>query len=159
MKNRLEGGCVCGAMRYRLTATPLFVHACHCSDCRRATGAPFIVNAMIEENKLIMAKGEPAPVAVPSSTRSAHHVFRCHTCQTPLFSRYGVRAPLRYVRAATLDDPDLAPPGAHIFVRSKASWLTLDDESPKYRAWYDREKLWPAASLRRLEAARAAQRA
>jgi hypothetical protein len=64
---------------------------------------------------------------------------------------------MRYLRAATLDEPDLAPPCAHIFVRSKADWLTLADDIPQYRGWYDREKLWPTSSLRRLEAARAAQ--
>jgi hypothetical protein len=150
------GGCVCGATRFALKAAPLFVHCCHCRDCQRQSGAPFIVNAMIEAVKIAVTKGDPLAVAVPSSSSSAHHVFRCPDCASPLWSRYGVRAPMRYVRAAALDTPEQFPPQAHIFVRSKAPWLAIDDTIPAYQRWYDRAKLWPAPSLERLAAARAA---
>jgi hypothetical protein len=157
MSKKLSGGCVCGATRYRLTSAPLFAHACHCSDCRRQSGAPFIVNAMIEADRIVVAKGQPEPTPAPSSTKSAHHVFRCPDCRAPLWSRYGVKAPMRYLRTASLDEPDAVPPRAHIFVRSKAAWLTLNDGLPQFKTWYDRRKIWPAESLARLAAARESQ--
>lgn len=150
----LAGGCACGELRYKLTSTPLFAHCCHCRDCQRAAGAPFIVNAMIEADRIVVTKGAPSTSPAPSSTKSAHHVFRCPTCQAPLWSRYGLKAPLRYLRVASLDDPDALTPGAHIFVRSRAPWLALDDAIPAYRTWYKPEKLWPPESLARLAAAK-----
>ena len=46
----LEGGCACRTVRYKLTASPLIVHACHCRDCQRLTGGPFVINVWIEGN-------------------------------------------------------------------------------------------------------------
>jgi hypothetical protein len=44
LPTNLEGGCACGTIRYRQTASPLIVHACHCRDCQRLAGGPFVIN-------------------------------------------------------------------------------------------------------------------
>lgn len=152
-RKTLHGGCVCGEVRYELTSPPLFVHCCHCRDCQIAAGGVFVANAMIEADRLVVTKGAPAPARVPSSTSAVHLVFRCPSCQSPLWSRYGEKALIRYVRVVSLDDQDAAPARAHIFVRSKPPWLTLGDDIPAYETWYKREDVWPAASLARLAAA------
>ena len=52
MAENLEGGCACGAVRYRLTSAPMFVHCCHCRDCQRQTGSAFVLNALIEADRV-----------------------------------------------------------------------------------------------------------
>jgi hypothetical protein len=53
VRDHLEGGCACGALRYRLTSAPMFVHCCHCRDCQRQTGSAFVINALIETDRVI----------------------------------------------------------------------------------------------------------
>ena len=60
-----EGGCACGQARYRLTSDPLFVHCCHCLNCQRQTGSAFVINLLIETDRVELFAGEPQPVSVP----------------------------------------------------------------------------------------------
>src|SRR5579863_6208869 len=62
----LEGVCACGAVRYRLSSPPMFVHCCHCRDCQRQTGSAFVLNALIEAERVTLLSGKPEPVAVPT---------------------------------------------------------------------------------------------
>ena len=68
MKGGLEGGCACGRVRYRLNAPPMFVHCCHCRDCQRQTGSAFVINALIETDRITILSGEVHPVAVPTDS-------------------------------------------------------------------------------------------
>jgi hypothetical protein len=146
-----EGGCACGEVRYRLTAEPLFVHCCHCLNCQRQTGSAFVVNVLIEADRVEVLEGEPQPVDVPRGGSKKQRIFRCPTCQIALFSRY-TRASILFVRAGTLDDPSSVEPDVHIYTRSKLPWVELPESAPAFRAYYETEKLWPAASLERLAA-------
>ena len=87
----LEGGCACGAVRYRLTSAPMFVHCCHCLDCQRQTGSAFVLNAMIETDRIELLQGSPEPVRVPTDSGRPHDIYRCPQCQTALWSDYGGR--------------------------------------------------------------------
>ena len=151
-----EGGCSCGEVRYRLTSEPLFIHCCHCLNCQRQTGSAFVINLLIESGRVELLAGEPQQVDVPRDDGSEQQVFRCPTCQVAVFSHYGF-AGVRFVRAGTLDDPSSAVPDVHIFTRSKLPWVTLPQSTPAFEVYYDSKSLWPAASLARLEAVRAAR--
>ena len=148
-----EGGCSCGAIRYRLTSDPLFVHCCHCLNCQRQTGSAFAINLLIEADRVELLAGEPEPVPVPRGGSGKQRIFRCPACQIAVFSTY-TRATVRFVRAGTLDDPSTVEPDVHIYTRSKMPWVELPESVPAFRAYYDTEKLWPAASLQRLAALR-----
>ena len=148
----LEGGCACGAVRYRLTSAPMIVHCCHCRDCQRQTGGAFAVNALIETDRIEMLSGEPVAISMPTDSSRPHDVYRCPACETALWSDYGRRPVLRFVRAMTLDDPDAVPPDVHIFTRSKLPWVGLPPEVPAFEVYYDMAKLWPPESLARREA-------
>jgi hypothetical protein len=150
-----EGGCACGAVRYRLASDPLFVHCCHCLNCQRQTGSAFVVNLLIETDRVELLAGEPQPVDVPRDDGSTQRIFRCPTCQIAVFSQYRHPA-VRFVRAGTLDDPASVTPDVHIYTRSKLPWIALPDSVPAFEEYYDTNALWPAASLERLEAIRAA---
>jgi hypothetical protein len=151
-QSELAGGCACGAVRYRLASPPMFVHCCHCRDCQRQTGSAFVLNALIETDRVNLLSGELQPVAMRTDSGRPHRVFRCPSCQTALWSEYGGVAKLRFVRIGTLDDPTALQPDVHIYVRSKQPWMTLPAGVPAFEAYYDSKQLWPATSLERRRA-------
>ncbi|HYZ63502.1 MAG TPA: GFA family protein [Acetobacteraceae bacterium] len=148
----MEGGCACGAIRYRLRAAPMFVHCCHCRDCQRQTGSAFVLNALIETGEVELLGGRPAPVSMPTESGRPHDVYRCPDCGTALWSDYGRRRVMLFVRVGTLDDPTALRPDMHIFTRSKLPWVVLPEGAPAVPVYYDMESLWPAASLARRRA-------
>jgi hypothetical protein len=153
MSDSREGGCACGAVRYRLTSEPLFVHCCHCLNCQRQTGSAFVINVLIEADRVALLAGEPKRVPVPRSGGKRQQIYRCPTCQVAVFSTY-TSAKVRFVRAGTLDDPSSIEPDVHIYTRSKVPWVELPGSAQAFTTYYDTEKLWPAASLVRLAALR-----
>jgi hypothetical protein len=155
MSAQPEGGCACGAVRYRLTSDPLFVHCCHCLNCQRQTGSAFVINALIEADRVELLGDEPEPVRVPRDDGSKQTIWRCPTCQVAVYSKY-TSPRVRFVRVGTLDDPSAIEPDVHIFTKSKVAWVELPDGVPAFNVYYDMQKLWPAASLERVEAMRAA---
>jgi hypothetical protein len=152
MAGDLEGGCACGAVRYRLGSAPMFVHCCHCRDCQRQTGSAFVLNALIETDRIGLLSGNPVPIAVPTDSGRPYGIYRCPACQTALWSDYGGRPALRFVRVGTLEDPTALTPDVHIFTRSKLPWVELPDTVPAFPVYYDTQKLWPVASLERRRA-------
>jgi hypothetical protein len=151
MSGTREGGCACGSVRYRLASEPLFVHCCHCLNCQRQTGSAFVVNLLIESDRVEVLAGEPHAVDVPRDDGSVQRIYRCPTCQVALFSDYG-RSEVWFVRAGTLDDPHGVAPDVHIFTRSKVDWVALPESVPAFDVYYDRRDLWPPDSLARLDA-------
>jgi hypothetical protein len=146
-----EGGCSCGAVRYRLASDPLFVHCCHCLNCQRQTGSAFVINVLIESDRVEIATGEPQSFEVPRDDDSMQQIFRCPACQVAVYSHY-TYPEVSFVRAGTLDDPSTVSPDVHIFTRSKLPWVALPEGVPAYEIYYDMEALWPAESLDRLRA-------
>lgn len=149
----LEGGCACGAVRYRLSSGPMFVHCCHCTDCQRQVGSAFVVNALIETDRIEVQSGELSAWRMPTESGRPHDVYRCDACGTALWADYGGRPWLRFVRATTLDDRAALKPDVHIFTRSKLPWVRLPDDQPAFEVYYDMQALWPPESLARREAA------
>ena len=147
----LEGGCSCGAVRYRLTSDPLFVHCCHCLNCQRQTGSAFAINVLIEADRVELTAGEPRLVEVLRDDGSKQAVFRCPECQIALYSHYSYPV-VAFVRAGTLDEPASVAPDVHIFTRSKQPWVTLPEEVPAFDVYYDTGELWPPESLARIRA-------
>ena len=147
----MEGGCACGAVRYRLTSEPMFVHCCHCLNCQRQTGSAFVINLLIEADRVELLSGEPEPVEVPRDDGGAQRIHRCPACQVAVFSEYG-RPEVRFVRGGTLDEPSRVAPDVHIFTRSKLPWVTLPEGVPAVEVYYDSKALWPPESLERLRA-------
>jgi hypothetical protein len=148
-----EGACACGAVRYRLLSEPLFVHCCHCLSCQRQTGSAFAINLLIEADQVDLFAAQPRPVDVGRDDGGSQRIFRCPSCQIAVFSEYG-RPGLWFVRGGTLNDPRTVGPDVHIYTRSKVLWVTIPEDTPAFEAYYETSRLWPAESLRRLEAIR-----
>jgi hypothetical protein len=152
MSGAAVGGCACRALRYRLASEPLFVHCCHCLNCQCQTGSAFVVNLLIEADRLEVLAGAAQPIDAPRDDGSVQRIFRCTRCQVAIFSQYG-RPEVRFVRAGTLDEPTDVAPDVHIYTRSRVAWVRLPEGTPAFEEYYDENELWPAESLRRLEAA------
>lgn len=153
MSDKLEGGCFCKALRYRLTADPMIVHCCHCRNCQNQTGSAFVINAFIETARIEILSGEPEITTVESGSGTPHDIYRCPTCRTAVWSDYGRKPGIRMVRVGTLDDPDALPPDVHIFTRSKLPWVRLPEGAPAFEAFYDRKKVWSPEAYERRRAA------
>ena len=86
MSVQREGGCACGEIRYRLKSDLLFTHCCHGLNCQRQTGSAFVINVLIETDRVELLAGEPQAVAVPRSGGKKQKIWRCPTCQVAVFS-------------------------------------------------------------------------
>jgi len=145
----ITGRCHCESVRYRLNGSPLFTHACHCLDCQRQTGSAFWMATIVLRGDLEMTHGSLVPR--PRSARSTEQ--RCASCDTTLYVE-STHFPVSVIlRSGTLDDPRVATPQAHIWVKRKLPWLTLPADVPQFDEGYDPSTTWPAESLARLRAA------
>jgi hypothetical protein len=148
----LDGRCTCGEVRYRMASGPLFVHCCHCRWCQRETGSAFVLNAMIEADRVQLLHGEPEMIDTPSNSGKGQQIFRCPKCRVALWSHYaGAGDKVCFVRVGTLEEPDLLPPDIHIFTASKQPWVLLPPDVPAVPEYYDRKVYWPPESLERYQ--------
>lgn len=150
-----EGGCACGAVRYRMLGPPLIVHCCHCSWCQRETGSAFVVNALIESDRVQLLAGSVELTDTPSASGAGQHIARCARCRIALWSHYafaGIGERVKFVRVGTLDEPAQLPPDVHIFTSSKLPWLDLAGNAAVFPEYYRKKDVWSEASLARLQA-------
>ncbi len=148
-----DGGCTCRHLRYRMTSKPMFVHCCHCRWCQRETGASFVLNALIEAERVVLLSGVPDIVDTPSASGKGQRIFRCPKCRVAVWSNYalsgGIGAAVHFIRVGTLDDPDRIPPDIHIFTSTKQPWLVLPPNAPAVDEYYKTGETWPRESLDR----------
>jgi hypothetical protein len=139
-----------GALSPRLGAD-----CCHCTWCQRETGSAFVINAIIESDRVELTNGATEAVATPSESGAGQVIHRCPTCHVALWSHYGGRTRSAFVRAGTLDRKDVLRPDAHIFTRSKVPWVVLPQGQPAFEIFYELETQWPPESLARRDALKA----
>jgi len=124
----VEGGCLCGAVRYRVIDQPLAQALCHCRSCRLASGAPSVAWAVFLASEFAFVLG------TPNSYRSSSRVVRtfCGNCGTPLTYQHASRQDKIDVTTVTLDSPDDFPPTKEIWIEHKVAWETLNDGLEHY---------------------------
>ncbi|WP_417211681.1 GFA family protein [Antarctobacter sp.] len=150
-----EGGCGCGAVRYRVTSEPLIVHACHCRLCQRQTGSTNAVNALIEADRVIVLSGTVEETLLDTPSGHGQRIARCTSCKVALWSNYLITNQgdhLRFLRVGTLDDPSLMTPDVHIYTGTKQPWYILARDVPAAEEFYHRKTTWSESSLERLKA-------
>ena len=149
-----RGRCACGAVRYEMTASPIVVHACHCSECQRLSGAAFALNAVIETDRVALLAGNPEAAAVTGTSGKPQTILRCPSCRVALWSHYPTAGErMAFVRVGTLEEPARLPPDIHIFTSTKLPWLPLPERARAVPELYAAREVWPAASLERWRAA------
>ena len=125
---RLSGGCLCGAVRYRVDDTFEYAMNCHCSQCRRATGSAFKSFAGIGRENFSVVEGAEKLFRYGDDVT---HDARCSVCGSFLYSQVR-EGQFVHVLLGTLHDVPSIRPSAHIFVTSKAPWYTIADDLPQY---------------------------
>lgn len=132
MERPLRGRCVCGAVGYSLSASPLAVAACHCTQCRRQSGAAFSVNLIVRASTMEVV-GDLVSWE-DQETESGVPLLRehCGVCGSPIRSVSTGDGRLIAVKAGTLDDPAAFAPTLHIWVRSKLPWVTVPRDLPAF---------------------------
>lgn len=132
---------------------PLIVHCCHCRWCQRETGSAFVLNALIEADRVELLEGSAEVVPTPSASGKGQRISRCPVCRIALWSNYaGAGDALRFVRVGTLDDPDAFPPDIHIFTESKQPWVVIPPGARAVGQYYKSAEVWSEASLVRRRA-------
>lgn len=152
-KVKLTGRCGCGAVRYELSNLPLITHCCHCTDCQRQSGSAFAVNALIEAGEVHVNSGALDTIELPTDSGHPHDVYNCTECGGTLWSDYGRRGYLIYVRAGTLDAPHPVNPDVHIHTRSKRDWVQLPQGVPAFEKFYSMGDVWSKQAQARRQAA------
>jgi hypothetical protein len=122
------GGCLCGAIRYRITAAPLVTSYCHCRSCRLATGAPAAAWVILPRDGLVFDRGEPVGFA---SSPGKRRTF-CGRCGTSLTYERDDRPDSIDIHTATLDQPDAFPPVREIWLEEKIAWMATNDRFTPY---------------------------
>lgn len=124
----LKGGCYCGRIRYEAAGAPFNEANCHCSICRRTTGAPFVAWFSVPRSQFRLTKGSPARFR---STAKALRSFCAH-CGTQITFEHDDFAREIDVTTCSLDDPNAVPPGDHIWTSSRLRWVRTADGLPEF---------------------------
>ena len=116
------GGCLCGAVRYRIDAEPMFQFACHCRACQKATGGSPTYGFIVPKAAFTITEGEP--VGYVSKGDSGADVERqfCGTCGSPLFSKLEGQPDFAVVKAGSLDDPSAFKVGMDLWMSTAQPW-------------------------------------
>jgi hypothetical protein len=123
----LQGGCHCGQVRYEAGGTPYHLTLCHCTDCRRTTGAPAVAWFSVPASRFRLVQGSPTQYR---SSASAWRTF-CGACGTPLtYQRDG--SDEIDITTCSLDDPEALPPEDQTFARSRLRWMHELDTLPAH---------------------------
>jgi hypothetical protein len=128
MQLPLEGGCLCGAVRYRISGAPHDAGYCRCRMCQRSTGAPVVAWLTIANERF--ASTEDSPTAYRSSA-DAERLF-CPVCGTQLVFRMIAEPHHLDVTLASLDDPEAVRPGRHGWTASRIAWFDMRDDLPRH---------------------------
>ena len=124
----LKGRCLCGKVTWTATGRMRWAAYCHCESCRRAVSAPFVALFGVADEGLTWS----GPVGRYHSSSDVERGF-CTCCGSPLFYRNPVRWPAEtHIPAATLEDPSVYAPKAHVYYSERLPWIEMRDGLPKY---------------------------
>jgi hypothetical protein len=142
----IEGGCVCAGIRYRVTAPPLSVYACHCKDCQRFAGGPYSMAMAVRREDVFVLRGVPKSFSKPADSGRIVGVRFCADCGTRLWHEPVHSPHLLNITAGTLDDMSWLKPAAHVWASRKMPWVEIEPgalsfaeqpqaREPLYAAW------------------------
>jgi hypothetical protein len=123
-----EGGCICGAIRYRVTGERTGSMVCHCQTCRRLSGAPVVAWVMFPSAQFQLLRGQPSEF---HSSAPVRRTF-CGACGTPLTYEHADGAGFVDITTCSLDNPNLFPPTHHSWLSHDLAWVRLGDDLPTF---------------------------
>lgn len=142
----VEGGCQCGAVRYRITGNPLAVYNCHCRDCQRSSGGTHTMSMPIARERVELISGELMHYDKAADSGRTVRMLGCTQCGTKIWNEPLASPQMLVLKPGTLDDPSWAIPIGNIWTNSALPWAVIDltqvnfpgqppDRQPLYDAW------------------------
>jgi hypothetical protein len=123
-----EGGCLCGAIRYRATAAPVRGVMCHCPQCRKHSGAPALAFVHFPVQSFTWLRGEPKRY---QSSEFAQRGF-CPTCGSTLSMHEEILADRMLVTVGSLDEPARVHIDDHVWTKDRVPWFDTTDKLPRF---------------------------
>ena len=127
---KITGGCLCGAVRFESTDPPVITRVCWCRLCQYLGAGSGTVNACFKTENFTVHGVASDYSNIADSGNVMHRLF-CPTCGTPLFSSAEARPHLIFVRAGTLDEPEIAQPAMTIWTAQAPSWSCIAEDIPR----------------------------
>ena len=128
-----EGGCLCGAIRYQSTAAPVRCVICHCSMCRKHSGAPILAFVHFPLDSFRWLKEEPARYR---SSQFAERGF-CPTCGSTLTMHEEILDDRVQIAVGSLDEPERVRPDDHVWTKDQIAWFEVSDDLPRFQTSSD----------------------
>lgn len=141
MKLPITGGCVCGAVRYEITAEPLLMLKCHCRDCQRVTGGPYVPAVVVPYRAFRVRQGEIRRFATESENGGRNLRGFCPACGSRLTGAEDAERGVIGVVASSLDDPGIFRPKFDMYVEDAQPWDPMDSSTPKFPRHFSRHAL------------------
>ncbi|MCU9950425.1 GFA family protein [Pseudomonas sp. PDM13] len=126
----VQGGCLCGGVRFEIEGELAPIQNCHCSQCRKAQGTPFVTNIPVDETRFRLLAGNELLRAF-SSSPGKQRVF-CERCGSPLYSKSEKAPGVLRIRAGLLEGELETRPANHAYVASRANWWEIQDSLPQF---------------------------
>lgn len=127
-----KGTCVCGGVRYGLSAEPMALFCCHCTECQTASGSAFVTALRMPYGGVTVLRGEVRPYLRPEADGQKRNVFRCPQCLTALWSERLDSKEYVTVYAGTLDNSATLKPVAHIWTSDAQPWIKLPEDTLQF---------------------------
>ena len=129
--SKIDGGCLCGKVRYSTAAEPVFTAVCHCKNCQKQTGTSFSVLVAVPSTALSVKGALKTFEDTGDSGKSVHRSF-CPDCGSPIMSVVEAVPGLSFIKAGTLDDPNWLKPTMEIYCASAQPWVPLSGDTQKF---------------------------
>lgn len=122
------GGCGCGACRYVIATIPFIAYCCHCRACQKLTASAFLTCLHVPKEDLSVTSGSVSRQARTADSGNTVETWFCNDCGSTLYAENSARPRVRTVHVGSLDHPDRVSIGAHIWMRSKLPWVTVNPD-------------------------------
>lgn len=128
--SKIEGGCLCAAVRYRSDEEPAMQVICHCKTCQKNSGSAYSVNVAVPLDGLVVEGDEPSTYEDRSGA-SGHVFYRkfCSKCGSHVFSHGAAYGTVAFIKAGTLDDPSWVGPSLHIWCSEKMPFIQIPEDA------------------------------
>jgi hypothetical protein len=128
---KLEGGCLCGKVRYSADAEPIFAGVCHCKDCQKQTGSAFSAVVALPKAALSVT-GKPKTYESHGDSGAAYHRMFCPDCGSSLIGETGMMPDVAMILVGTLDDASSVKPAMQIYCDSAQPWALLEGAMQRF---------------------------
>ena len=132
MPESLTGSCLCGAIRYTVSAAVTELRACHCTHCQKSSGAGGSVNAVVPSDAFKITQGTPKRYDASADSGRTLHRYFCGECGSPIYSQRATNPGLVVVRAGGFDNAGDMKITAHIWTKSARPWAHIDPASQQF---------------------------